>query len=59
MHRWLRYLVIPALFAFAFGIWLMFARFGVEAVVLGGLLFAAGVDLFFIGASQPPRPRHA
>ncbi|HEY1958213.1 MAG TPA: hypothetical protein VGH28_21500 [Polyangiaceae bacterium] len=57
--QWLRYLVIPAVIAFGFGIWLMFARLGIEGIVLGGLLFVAGIDLFFIGASQPPRLRHA
>lgn len=58
-HPWLRYLPIPAVLAWGFGIWLMFGGFGVEGVVLGGLLFAAGIDMFFIGAAMPPRVKPA
>ena len=57
--KWVSWLVIPALAAIIAGVVLMLVRLGIDGVVAGGLLFAAGVDVFFISASRPPRLRHA
>lgn len=57
--QWLRYLVIPAVLAVGIGVYLLFARLGIEGIVAGGLLITAGVDMLFIGGSRPPRLRHA
>jgi len=55
MKRWLRYLVLPAIAFVVVGTVLLFLRLGIEGIVAGGLLIAAGVDMFFIGASRPLR----
>ena len=57
--KWVRWLVIPALAAIIAGVVLMLVRLGIEGVVAGGLLFAAGVDVLFISASRPRQLRHA
>jgi len=52
--KWVRYLVYPALALAIAGVILLFVRsLGIGGIIAGGLMFAAAVDVFFIGASRP------
>lgn len=52
--KWVRYLVYPALALAIAGVILLFVRsLGIGGIIAGGLMFAAAVDMFFIGASRP------
>ena len=57
----MRWLLVPGAIAIVAGAVLVFVRtLGVGGVIAGGLLFAAGIDMVFIGGAQPPpRLRHA